>query len=164
MKDSIRFKLESVRDRFEEIAGLLADPDVIADQNQFRDLSMEYSRVEPIVKLFAEFETLDEDIAAAREMVNDDDPDVREMGQDELEGLTAQREILLLDLLCLLQWLELRSDKTFFGRGHGLPGPELECQQQDDDDHQQETHGLILAGLPGDPERYPRVAPADRSS
>ena len=39
MKDSIRFELESVCDRFEEIAGLLADPDVIGDQNQFRDLS-----------------------------------------------------------------------------------------------------------------------------
>jgi peptide chain release factor 1 len=98
MKDSIRFKLESVRDRFEEIAGLLADPDVIADQNQFRDLSKEYSRVEPIVKLFAEFETLDEDIAAAEEMANDDDADVREMGQEELQGLTSRRETLLLDL------------------------------------------------------------------
>ena len=52
MKDSIRLKLESVRDRFEEIAGLLADPDVIADQNQFRDLSKEYARVEPVVKSF----------------------------------------------------------------------------------------------------------------
>ena len=35
MKESISLKLESVRDRFEEIAGLLADPDVIADQNGF---------------------------------------------------------------------------------------------------------------------------------
>ena len=68
MKDSIRQKLESVRERFEEISGLLADPDVIADQNQFRDLSKEYARVEPVVKLFGEFESLDEDIAAAEEM------------------------------------------------------------------------------------------------
>ena len=98
MKDSIRFKLESVRDRFEEIAGLLADPDVIADQNQFRDLSKEYSRVEPIVKLFAEFETLDEDIAAAQEMANDADSEIRQMGQEELEGLTTRREELLVDL------------------------------------------------------------------
>ena len=98
MKESIRFKLESVRDRFEEIAGLLADPDVIGDQNQFRELSMEYSRVEPIVKLFAEFETLGEDIAAAEEMAGDDDQDIREMGHEELEGLTTRREELLLDL------------------------------------------------------------------
>ena len=98
MKESIRYKLESVRDRFEEIAGLLADPDVIADQNQFRNLSKEYSRVEPIVKLFAEFETLDADIAAAQEMADDDDKDIREMGQEELQGLNVRREKLLLEL------------------------------------------------------------------
>ena len=98
MKESIRFKLESVRDRFEEIAGLLADPDVIGDQNQFRNLSKEYSRVEPIVTLFAEFETLDADIAAAQEMADDDDKDIREMGQEELQGLNVRREKLLLEL------------------------------------------------------------------
>ena len=98
MKESIRFKLESVRDRFEEIAGLLADPDVIGDQNQFRNLSKEYSRVEPIVKLFAEFETLDADIAGAREMADDVDKDIREMGQEELQELNVRREKLLLEL------------------------------------------------------------------
>jgi peptide chain release factor 1 len=88
----------SVRDRFEEIAGLLADPDVIADQNQFRNLSKEYSRVEPIVKLFSDFEAIDEDIVAAEEMTNDADSDVREMGQEELATLTDRREGLLLEL------------------------------------------------------------------
>jgi peptide chain release factor 1 len=98
MKDSIRYKLETVRDRFEELAGLLADPDVIADQNQFRDLSKEYARVEPIVKLFSDFETLNEDIAAAEEMAADDDKDVAQMGQEELEGLSGKRDALELDL------------------------------------------------------------------
>jgi peptide chain release factor 1 len=98
VKESIRHKLESVRDRFEEIAGLLADPDVIADQNQFRNLSKEYSRVEPIVKLFSDFEAIDEDIVAAEEMTNDADSDVREMGQEELATLTDRREGLLLEL------------------------------------------------------------------
>ena len=68
MKDSIRHKLETVRDRFEEIAGLLSDPDIISDQNQFRDLSKEYSRVEPIVKLFSDHEAIGNDIAAAQEI------------------------------------------------------------------------------------------------
>ena len=71
MKDSIRTKLESTRDRFEEIAGLLADPSVISDQNQFRDLSREYSRLEPIIRLFGQYEDVVGDIAAAKEMVND---------------------------------------------------------------------------------------------
>ncbi len=98
MKESIRHKLESVRDRHEELAGLLADPDVIADQNQFRNLSKEYARVEPVVRLFREFESLNEDIAAAEEMTGDADSDVREMGQEELDLLTSRREALLLDL------------------------------------------------------------------
>ena len=98
MKESIRFKLESVRDRFEEIAGLLADPDVIGDQNQFRNLSKEYSRVEPIVKLFAEFESIDADIAAAQEMADDADSEIRDMGQEELQGLNVRRDELLLEL------------------------------------------------------------------
>ena len=98
MKDSIRFKLESVRERFEEIAGLLADPDVIGDQNKFRDLSKEYARVEPVVQSFQKYEGILGDIAAAEEMANDSDEDVRQMGQEELAGLEERRDALLVDL------------------------------------------------------------------
>ena len=98
MKDSIRLKLETVSDRFEEIAGLLADPDVIGDQNQFRELSKEYARVEPVVQSFQRYEGILQDIAAAEEMVNDADADVREMGQEELTALQERREQMLLDL------------------------------------------------------------------
>ncbi len=95
MKESIRLKLESVQDRFEEIAGLLADPDVIADQNQFRDLSKEYARVEPVVQNFQQYRSVLDDIAAAEEMAGDADEEVRAMGQEELEGLNERREALL---------------------------------------------------------------------
>jgi len=98
MKESIRLKLESVRDRFEEIAGLLSDPDIISDQNRFRDLSKEYARVEPVVKSFAAYERVLADIAAAEEMANDADPSIREMGQEELEGLGERREGLIVEL------------------------------------------------------------------
>jgi len=98
VKESIRFKLESVAERFEEIAGLLSDPDVIGDQNQFRELSMEYSRVEPVVKLFQQYESLLADIAAAQEMTSDADADIREMGQEELSGLQTRQQALLVKL------------------------------------------------------------------
>ena len=98
MKESIRLKLESVRDRYEEIAGLLADPEIIADQNKFRDLSKEYSRVEPVVQSFQQYEGILDDITAAEEMAGDSDEDVRQMGEEELAGLEERREQLLLDL------------------------------------------------------------------
>ena len=98
MKESIHHKLESVRDRFEEIAGLLADPEIIANQSRFRDLSREYARVEPVVKSFANYERVLADIAAAEEMVRDSDAGVREMGEEELETLEARREALVVEL------------------------------------------------------------------
>ena len=98
MKESIRLKLESVKERFEEISGLLAEADVIADQNQFRELSKEYSRVEPVVQSFRAYEALLDDIASAEEMTRDADPEIREMGEEELTGLAERREILLAKL------------------------------------------------------------------
>lgn len=98
MKESIRYKLESVRDRYEEIAGLLSDPAIISDQNQFRDLSREYSRVEPVVKLFSDYEAVGNEIAAAEEMAGDADGDIRQMGEEELASLTVRRDELLHEL------------------------------------------------------------------
>ena len=98
MKDSIRFRLEQSRDRFEELAGLLADPDVISEQNKFRDLSREYARLEPIVQLFGRYDAVGEDLSAAEEMAGDADEAVREMGQEELGSLQKLQEQLLEDL------------------------------------------------------------------
>jgi len=98
VKDSIRNKLETTRDRFEEIEGLMADPEVIGDQNRFRDLSKEYARLDPIIRLFQQHEDLSGDLAAAREMAADSDAEVRQMGEEELATLGEKRESLQLAL------------------------------------------------------------------
>ncbi len=98
MKESIKNRLETVRERFEEVSGLLSDPDVIGDQNQFRDLSREYAKLEPVVGMFRQYESMNEDIAAAEEMVGDSDVAIRKMGQEELTTLTEGRDKLVLDL------------------------------------------------------------------
>ena len=98
MKDSIRTKLETTRDRFEEIAGLLADPDVISDQNQFRDLSKEYSHLDPIIRLFSQYDSVAEEIVAAEEMAADSDTDIAEMAKEELGPLLESQQALEVDL------------------------------------------------------------------
>jgi len=98
MKESIKNRLETVRERFEEVSGLLSDPDIIGDQNQFRDLSREYAKLEPVVGMFRQYESMIEDIAAAEEMVGDSDDAIRKMGQEELTTLTEGRDELVLDL------------------------------------------------------------------
>ena len=70
MKDSIRRKLERLDERFEEISRLLAEPGVIAKQNQFRELSMEYARLGALVARYRaagyRFVTVGQLLAAVR--------------------------------------------------------------------------------------------------
>ena len=53
MKESIQQKLQQVEARFEEIALLLSQPEVMADQNRYRELSVEYSQLEPVVNAWS---------------------------------------------------------------------------------------------------------------
>jgi peptide chain release factor 1 len=73
MKDSIRRKLEKLAERFEEISRLLSDPGVIARQNQFRELSMEYSKLSPLIERYRQFVALEGDAATARELQMDEE-------------------------------------------------------------------------------------------
>ncbi len=56
MKPSILQKLESLRDRYEEVGHLLSDPDVISDQDKFRNLSKEYAELEEVAKAYSDYE------------------------------------------------------------------------------------------------------------
>ncbi len=92
MKESIRERLSSLVERFEEIGHHLSDPETIADQDKFRDLSKEYSRLEEIARDFGAYQKVEEEIRDAREMQESDDPELRELGNEELETLIEQRE------------------------------------------------------------------------
>ncbi len=114
MKASIKNRLDSARERFEEVSGLLSDPDVISDQNQFRDLSREYSKLEPMINMFAKYESMAEDIVAAEEMANDSDDEIRSLGQEELASLTEGRDELLLNLQKALIPPDPRDDSNVY--------------------------------------------------
>ena len=92
MKDTIRRKLEKLDERFEEISRLLADPGVISRQNQFRELSMEYAKLGPLVGRYRGFVALEGDIATAAELAMDE-----ELG--ELNARAAAEEVELQRLL-----------------------------------------------------------------
>ncbi|MEM1263007.1 MAG: peptide chain release factor 1 [Pseudomonadota bacterium] len=94
MKDSIRANLDRLRERFEETAALLSDPEIIGDQNRFRDLSREYARIEPVVKLYERFSNVGTELVDAQELAADSDADMRRMGEEETAQLQAEQEEL----------------------------------------------------------------------
>jgi peptide chain release factor 1 len=102
MKDSIRRKLEKLDERFEEISRLLSDSGVIGRQNQFRELSMEYSRLGPLVERYRRFIAIERDLSVARELASDEDASTKAMGEDEIVDLApriAAEEVELQRLL-----------------------------------------------------------------
>ncbi|MBR9884116.1 MAG: peptide chain release factor 1 [Oceanospirillales bacterium] len=102
MKDSIQNKLEKLSDRYEELAALLSEPEIISNQNRFRDYSREYSELEPVVKAFGDWRQAQDDLAEAKSMLEDADPDLREMARDEIDSAKTRIETLEAELQILL--------------------------------------------------------------
>ena len=94
MKDSIVTKLANLVERHEEVSALLSDPGVIRDQNRFRELSREYARLEPLVRDYRAWRQAHTEFSGATEMARDQDPEVRELAEEELASVTARLESL----------------------------------------------------------------------
>jgi len=114
MKDSIRARLEKTVERFEEVGALLADAGVISRQNQFRELSMEYARLEPVAARFNEFRRLEAERRSAAEMAEGGDAEMRELAEDELRDLDARVEAEAAELTKLLVPKDPRDDSNIF--------------------------------------------------
>mgnify|MGYP000588777870 CR=1 FL=1 len=83
MQASLNGKLEKLMERFEEVSGLLSDPDIIAEQKRFRSLSKEYAELEAVVKAFREYQATEQELESARALLDDSDAEMREMGAEE---------------------------------------------------------------------------------
>jgi len=114
MKDSIRRKLEKLAERLEEVSHLLADPGVIADNNKFRELSMEYSRLDPVVTRYRAYLELLAERISAQEMAEGADNELRELGREELGSLNARLEREEEELAKLLLPKDARDDSNIY--------------------------------------------------
>ena len=90
MKDSIRQRLERLSDRFEEVGRLLASPALDGGSTQFRELSVEYARLQPLAQRLRAYCSLEHDLAAVRELQDDADPDMRALGEEEQRRLAGE--------------------------------------------------------------------------
>jgi peptide chain release factor 1 len=114
MKDSIRRKLEKLDERFEEISRLLSDAGVISRQNQFRELSMEYARLGPLVDGYRRFMALEGDLEVAEALASDKDAATQAMGEEELADLGPRIAAEELELQRLLVPKDPQDDSNIF--------------------------------------------------
>lgn len=102
MNDNLRRKLQTLVERHEEIEGLLADPQVIADSDRFARLSREYAKLEPLVRTLADYQQAESDLAAGEEMATEADAEMRQMAEEEIAEARARIETLEQSLKVLM--------------------------------------------------------------
>lgn len=76
-------KLEDVEKRYEELNGLIADPEVISRQNEWKKLMKEHSDIEEIVFKYREYKAVSKNLEEAKEMLSD--PEMKELAEMEME-------------------------------------------------------------------------------
>jgi len=102
MKESIRNRLRQLAERYEELTFLLAEPDVFSETNRFRDLSREYSQLEPVVSAWRNWESTMAVAEDAREMLDEADKELRQMAEEEFRAKNALAENLDREIQLLL--------------------------------------------------------------
>lgn len=112
MTPTLRRKLEALAERREELERLLAEPDVVADNTRFRDLSREFAQLEPIAIALADESRAKADLAAAEGMRAD--PDLRELADEEMAAAQARLLELEQELALLLVPRDPRDEGNLF--------------------------------------------------
>jgi peptide chain release factor 1 len=114
MKESIRQRLQQLTDRFEEVGRLLASEELAGGSQQFRELSMEYARLQPLAQTVQRYHGLERELAAARELEADADPGVRALGAEEVARLEGEIAAAQAELRKLLLPKDPRDERNIF--------------------------------------------------
>jgi peptide chain release factor 1 len=93
-------KIEELERRYQELEALLSDPSVISNQPEFRKLSREHSDLSQLVAAYRRWRKVVDEIKDNQGMLSD--PDMKEMAEEELKSLEAEKEQLHADIQLLL--------------------------------------------------------------
>jgi peptide chain release factor 1 len=87
-------KLEAIKAKFDDIGVALTNPEIVANNKRFSQLSKEYRSLEKIVNAYTQYKRLLSDIEFNREALMGDDEELRELAKMETSELEVQKETL----------------------------------------------------------------------
>ncbi|GFN22987.1 peptide chain release factor 1 [Thermanaeromonas sp. C210] len=96
-------KLQELEDKYEELSRLMTDPAVVTDPARLQKTAKAHAELEGIVTTFRRYRQVEEDLTAAREMLErEQDREFMELLKEEIESLEEERENLKQRLKILL--------------------------------------------------------------
>ncbi|MEA1968495.1 MAG: peptide chain release factor 1 [Thermodesulfobacteriota bacterium] len=105
-------KLQGIKERFIKLEQLLSDPDVISDQVKYQKYIKEHGELNKIVMVFNDYEQVLTELEDSKELLKDQDSEIRAMAKDEIVSLEGKKEELVSDLKVLLMPKDPRDDKN----------------------------------------------------
>ena len=118
----MRARLIAAGKRLQEIDDELISPDIMKDIAHFRELSKERAVLDPQVEAYKQYVKNEEEILGAQEMAKDPDPDLSEMGKEEIKRLEAEQLKLEDELREMLLPKDPNDDKNIIVEIRGAVG------------------------------------------
>ena len=87
MNESILDRLVSMENRYEELGHMLMDPDIGTDIKKMTDVTKEQASLQAAYDLFQEYKEVKDGIDGAKELMKENDPEIKEMAKMELDEL-----------------------------------------------------------------------------
>lgn len=95
-------KLDFILEKYEELSLKVSDPEVINNQRVWQKHIKEMGEMEPIVNKYKEYKKTKEDLQAAKEMLDENDEELREMAKMEISELEPSIDTISDELNILL--------------------------------------------------------------
>lgn len=100
--DTMIEKLKVVKQRYDEINDLMVQDVVISNPKEITKLAKEQASIKQLVDAYEKYEVLHKAIEDARVLVEDSDPEIKEMGKLELASASAEMDTLMEQVQILL--------------------------------------------------------------
>lgn len=115
-------KLENVEKRYEELNEKISDPEVIANQNEWKKLMKEHADIEEIVEKYREYKKIQNSIDDLKEML--EDKEMHDLAQAELDEARTSLPKIEEELKLLLVPKDPNDDKNVIVEIRGGAGGE----------------------------------------
>ena len=87
MNESMLDRLVSMENRYEELGHMLMDPDIGTNIKKMTDVTKEQASLQAAYDLFQEYKEVKDGIDGAKELMKENDPEIKEMAKMELDEL-----------------------------------------------------------------------------
>ena len=105
-------KLKGVEQRFEQVEKLLSDPQIVQDQPVYRKYVREHADLDKIVSAYRKYNQTLQDLQESRELLKDDDPEIKDLAGDEIAALSREKADLEAELKTLLSPKDPNDEKN----------------------------------------------------